>query len=330
MERRPVRILAIDAGAGTQDIVLYQSDEVPENATKLVLPSQTRVVAARIAAVTARGHPLHLAGFLMGGGASSEAVRSHLAAGLPVTAHPAAARTLHNDLERVRQMGIVLTELPPLGAEIVWFGDVDVAALNVVLRSFCIEPPQLWAIAVQDHGYDETEGAHEFRYRFLRDLLARTNDVRALAFRTPPAYLLRMRAVQQQVPGCLLMDTGPAAVLGALCDPVVWRAAHRDGAVVVNVGNMHTFAVALRGVQIYGLFEHHTAGLTPHVLQTLVTSLQQGQLTHEAVVDLGGHGAVLTPAYPRSAPFPFVALTGPNRALARGLGWYEAAPFGDM
>jgi hypothetical protein len=29
-------------------------------------------------------------------------------------------------------------------------------------------------------------------------------------------------------------------------------------------------------------------------------------------------------------PFEFVAVTGPNRALAAGLGWYFAAPHGDM
>ncbi len=326
----PVRILAIDAGAGTQDIVLYESNRTPENCVKLVMPSQTQIVAARIRTITARGKPLHLAGTVMGGGASSEAIRAHLAAGLPVSAHPEAARTLHNDLERVRALGIDLTEVPPLGAEVVWLGDVDVAALTTALRLFEIEPPALWAIAVQDHGYDEHEAAHEYRYRFLQDLLARTNDVRFLAFRTAPSYLLRMRAVQRLVPGCILMDTGPAAVLGALCDPVVWRAARAEGAVIVNVGNMHTFAVAVRDVQIYGLFEHHTGGVTPEILQKVVNALQCGRLTHDEVISLGGHGAVLTAGYRRAAPFPFVAITGPNRALARSLNWYEAAPYGDM
>ncbi|MCX7622233.1 MAG: DUF1786 domain-containing protein [Thermomicrobium sp.] len=326
----PVRILAIDAGAGTQDIVLYDATQVPENFVKLVLPSQTQVVAARIRAVTARGRPLHLAGFLMGGGASSEAVREHLAAGLPVSAEPAAARTLHNDLDRVRALGIQLTERPPLGAEVIRLGDVDAAALTLALRTFEIEPPAIWAIAVQDHGYDPQHEAHEYRYRFLRELLARTRDVRQLAFLEPPPYLLRMVSVQRQVPGCIVMDTGPAAVLGALCDPVVWRAAQGEGAVVVNVGNMHTFAVALRGTRIYGLFEHHTGGGTAETLAELVGALRAGTLSHAQVVALGGHGAVLTDEYQRAAPFPFVAITGPNRALARPLGWYEAAPFGDM
>src|SRR5712691_990290 len=33
------RVLAIDVGAGTQDILIYESDKTPENCFKLVLPS---------------------------------------------------------------------------------------------------------------------------------------------------------------------------------------------------------------------------------------------------------------------------------------------------
>ena len=92
-----VRVLAVDVGAGTQDVLVYESDREPENCVKLVLPSQTQVVARRIAAATAAGKPLHLTGTLMGGGASSGAVQAHLAAGLPVTATARTARMHHND-----------------------------------------------------------------------------------------------------------------------------------------------------------------------------------------------------------------------------------------
>jgi hypothetical protein len=43
-----------------------------------------------------------------------------------------------------------------------------------------------------------------------------------------------------------------------------------------------------------------------------------------------GHGAALDPAYAEAGPFEFVAVTGPNRKLARPLGYHEAAPYGDM
>src|SRR3954462_10688417 len=87
-----LRILAIDIGAGTQDILIYESGKPIENCSKLILPSQTQIVAARIRNVTEARKPLHLSGRLMGGGASTSAITAHVAAGLPVTATADAAR----------------------------------------------------------------------------------------------------------------------------------------------------------------------------------------------------------------------------------------------
>src|SRR5918997_1116779 len=70
----PERILAIDVGAGTQDILLWESDRTYENCVQLILPSQTQIVAGRIGEQTAAGRDIYLTGALMGGGASSEAV----------------------------------------------------------------------------------------------------------------------------------------------------------------------------------------------------------------------------------------------------------------
>ncbi len=327
---QPIRILSIDVGAGTQDIFLYESDRTPETSVKLVLPSQSQVVAARIREVTRCGRPLYLAGSLMGGGASSQAVLEHLQEGLPVYAASEPARTLHNDLGRVRQLGVEICEEPPPGAEIVWMGDVDLAGIRQALGSFAVPLPSLFAVAVQDHGYLPDAGGREFRYEFLQGLLTRGGYLHAMIYREPPEYMIRMRATRRLLPGAVVMDTGAAAVLGSLCDPVVARAARETGAVLVNIGNMHTFGVAVRDQRVYGLFEHHTGGITPDILAHLVEELQHGRLTHQEVTASGGHGAAFDPAYGRVGSFDFVAVTGPNRWLARGLGYYEAAPFGDM
>ena len=82
----PIRVLAVDVGAGTQDILVYESDRPIENCVKLMLPSQTQVVAGRIRRATQAGKAIHLTGSVMGGGASSAAVEAHLAAGLSVSA----------------------------------------------------------------------------------------------------------------------------------------------------------------------------------------------------------------------------------------------------
>jgi uncharacterized protein (DUF1786 family) len=94
---------------------------------------------------------------------------------------------------------------------------------------------------------------------------------------------------------------------------------------------MHTFATLLKGQRLYGLFEHHTGGITPRIIAGLVTGLRDATLDTERFREtFDGHGAALDPAYRQAGPFTFVAVTGPNRRLARGLGYHEAAPHGDM
>ena len=73
-DQLPTRVIAIDVGAGTQDILIYECGTPFENAIKMVLPSQTKIVGGRIRAATEAGIPIHLAGTIMGGGASGTAI----------------------------------------------------------------------------------------------------------------------------------------------------------------------------------------------------------------------------------------------------------------
>ena len=327
----PLRILAIDVGAGTQDVLVYEQGKTLENCVKLVLPSQTQVVGQRVRRATAAKKPVHLTGTVMGGGASTAAVADHLDAGLAVSATPAAARTIHNDLARVERAGVILSDDPPPGAVVVETKDVDLDALGAALRMFGVEMPPLVAIAVQDHGYRPGAGNNEVRFDYLRGLIADGGDLARMVYAEPPAGMTRMAAARETVPGAYLMDTGAAAVLGALGDPVVARAAAAEGAILVNVGNMHTFAVLVRGRRLYGLFEHHTGGITAAIIGDLVERLRAGTIDDDSFQrDFDGHGAALDPAYRDEGPFRFVAITGPNRVLARSLGYHEAAPHGDM
>lgn len=324
-------ILAIDVGAGTQDVLLFDPAREPENCLKFVLPSQTQIVGARVRAATAAGRPVHLSGELMGGGASSDAMKEHLAAGLPLSATEDAARTIHNDLARVRALGVAIRPDAPSDAVVIETNDVDVAALATALAPFGVALPPRLAVAVQDHGYRPGSGNNEVRFEYLQGLLAGGGDLRRMVYTEPPDGMTRMAAVRRSHPDALLMDTGAAAVLGALGDPVVAAAATAEGAILVNVGNMHTFATLVRGRRLYGLFEHHTGGITPRIIGDLVKHLQRATLDTEGFRQhFDGHGAALDPAYREVGPFPFVAVTGPHRRLARGLGYHEAAPHGDM
>ncbi len=325
------QILAIDVGAGTQDVLLYDPEREPENCLKLVLPSQTQVVGMRVRAATEAGLPIHLTGVLMGGGASTEAMKDHLAAGLPLSATEDAARTIHNDLSRVRDLGVEIRSDAPPGATIIETADVDLGALAAALAPFGVALPSLVAIAVQDHGFRPGAGNNEVRFEYLQGLLAGGGDLRRMVYREPPDGMTRMHAVKKTSPDAMLMDTGAAAVLGAMGDPIVAEAAANEGAILVNVGNMHTFATLLKGQRLYGLFEHHTGGITAEIIAALVARLRDATLDTKRFREVfDGHGAALDPAYQDVGPFTFVAVTGPHRRLARGLGYHEAAPHGDM
>ncbi len=327
----PDRMIAIDVGAGTQDILIYEAGRPIENLVKLVLPSQTQIVGRKIRGVTCAGKPLHLAGTVMGGGASSDAVKDHLAAGLPVSATPSAARTMQNDLARVEAMGIELRDEAPPGAEVVGVADLDRDGLRTGLAHFGVDLPEVAAVAVQDHGYRPGTGNNEVRFEYLQSLIADGGWLEDMIFTRPPDGMTRMAGVQESWPGAWLMDTGTAAVMGALGDPAVAEAANGPGAILVNVGNMHTFATLVRQGRLYGLFEHHTGGIDAPTIARLVNGLRNATLDPATFREqFDGHGAAFDESYFELEPFQFAAITGPNRGIARSLGYHEAAPHGDM
>ena len=326
----PERILAIDVGAGTQDILLWESDRTYENCVQLILPSQTQIVAGRIRRLTAARRPIHLVGTVMGGGASSDAVSAHLAAGLAVTATPEAAKTLHDNPARVEATGVRITADQPPDATPVTLADLDPAALREALAIFDVPLPEHFAVAVFDHGESLELSNRRFRFQHLQRLIDAGGDLSLMTYDDDlPPYLTRMAASRALFPGATVMDTGAAGIWGALEDPRVAEQAER-GAILVNLGNMHTFAILLHGRRMLGLFEHHTHLLTTDRLATLVAQLRAGTISFEEIFAEDGHGATIHPDYRPTPAFDFVAVTGPNRALARPLGWYEAVPHGDM
>ncbi len=129
----------------------------------------------------------------------------------------------------------------------------------------------------------------------------------------------------------VVMDTAPAAVLGATFDPHV---SARPRLLVANVGNFHTLAFRLGPSGIEGLFEHHTGLLDLPRLEVLLGRLADGSLKRADVFDDHGHGALIYDP----EPLPLdqsgygVVVTGPRRNLLRGssLRPYFAVPFGDM
>src|SRR5262245_21492156 len=103
-----MRILAIDMGTGTQDILVFDTSGPVENNVKMVMPSATEIAARRIRRATRERRPVLLTGVTMGGGPCHWALNEHLQAGVPAFATEEAARTFDDDLAVVRGMGVTV------------------------------------------------------------------------------------------------------------------------------------------------------------------------------------------------------------------------------
>ena len=318
-------LLAVDVGRGTQDVLVYDPGRPVENCVKMVLPSPTMVVAQRIRDAGERQKDIFLDGYTMGGGDSVQAVSEHLRKGLSVYATEAAALTIHDNLEKVRALGIQVVSSQPPDTTLIRTTDYMEAELGVALRAFGMPYPVDHAFAVQDHGFSPMESNRVHRFRVMGDLLEERGwQIWALARDPPLPTMTRMGALRAQAPGALVIDTGVAAILGVLCDPWVKERAD-EGITLVNAGNAHTFCVNLRGEEVCGILEHHTHSLDRDHLLSLIGKLREGTLTNEEIFREGGHGArVHRPHMSR-----YLAVTGPNR---KGIlpDAYQAAPFGDM
>jgi uncharacterized protein (DUF1786 family) len=329
---KPFRLLAIDIGAGTQDILLYDEDKPIENCFRLILPSQTVIIAGRIEGATSEGKDIFLCGNLMGGGKCVGAIKRHLQKGLRVYSTPLASKTIHDNPSEIEGLGVKITASRPPHTTQIRLSDIDLYGLRTALKCFDVEMPERFAIAVLDHGECINGSNREFRFKLWEEFIESGGLLKDLVYEEPPPYFTRMKAVQEDVPGAIVMQTGPAAVWGTLFDTVA--ASFKDkGLTIVNIGNQHTLAVLFQGERIWGLFEHHTSSLTPEKLKKFIIGLQQQTLTNKDIFDDGGHGCVIDASASggsKDNSFEFVAVVGPRRKLAEGLEYYFAAPHGDM
>ena len=340
-----MKILTVDVGTGTQDIFLYNSQLDIENGLKLVVPSPTMIVHRRLKEATRRGDAVLLSGVTMGGGPSQWAAEEHLRQGFALYATPDAARSFNDDLEAVRQMGIQVLSVDeaarlPASVTRLELRDFDFPAIARSLEQFGVTLHELAAVAVAvfDHGNSPPGYSdRQFRFDYLDARIRGENRLSAFAFRASevPEPMTRLQAVVNSAQGLdaplVVMDTAPAAVLGATLDP---RVGSRQRVLVANVGNFHTLAFRLGPDGIEAVFEHHTGLIDLPRLEALLAALADGSLKHADVFDDNGHGALVYNPQPLSlddGPFG-VAVTGPRRGLMRPskLRPYFAVPYGDM
>ena len=333
-----MKILALDIGTGTQDILLFDSSTTIENCLKMVMPSPTAIAAKRISQATKERRAIALTGPNMGGGPSTGAAATHIQSGLPVYATVEAATTFNDDMNEVKAMGITLVsedEIKKLKNTIdIELKDLDIEMVSTALESFGVETQwDALAVAVFDHG-DSPSGYSDRRFRFdhLRNqVYSGSRNIRSSCYLEEdlPEYMTRMVAVSRSndlnIP-TLFMNTAEAAVLGSLEDKHV---ASQNTKVVANLGNEHTLAFYLDGETIQGLFEHHTHLLQKDKLEKYIDSLVKGDLDNETIWNDHGHGSIVLDGGPQDY---FLSVTGPMRYMLEGsrLNPYFATPHGDM
>ncbi|HEX6033401.1 MAG TPA: DUF1786 family protein [Anaerolineales bacterium] len=350
-----MKILTVDIGTGTQDIFLYDSNLDIENGFKLVLPSPTMMIHRRLKQMLPRRTPILLTGHQMGGGPSAWAIEEYARAGIPVYMTPSAATTLNDELDKVEALGIRIVSEEEIKAlevksektkvERLELRDFDFKLISKTFNDYGISLNDLEAIAVAvfDHG-NAPPGVsdRQFRFDYLDQRIRAKNSLSSFAFLSSdiPSIMTRLQSVADsagELPCPLVvMDTAPAAVLGAGLDSIV---ATRTQKIICNVGNFHTLAFRLGETGIEGVFEHHTGEIDLPKLETLLRKLADGSLKHQDVFDDMGHGALM---YSEQI-FEFgkdefdVVVTGPRRSMFQHihpsplhLHPYFAVPFGDM
>jgi uncharacterized protein (DUF1786 family) len=338
-----MKILAVDMGTGTQDIVLFDSGGSVENSVKMVMPSATQIAAGRIRRATAAQRPVLLTGVIQGGGPCHWALEDHLRAGGAAYATPEAAQTFDDDLEQVERMGVRVVsddEAAALtGVDRIVLRDLDLGAIREALAAFDVSPSfDGLALGCLDHGASPPGYSDRlFRFDHLRRVVGQENDLRAFAMLPDelPPYLTRAQTMLDSArredgdTPMVFLDTGPAAALGALQDPAVREA---ESQLVLNLGNMHALAFHLVGTSIISLYEHHTGEISAAQIEDFTERLIGGTLPHEDVFTTKGHGVFYAAGRPSPRGAPIVAVTGPQRGKIREsrLNPYMATPHGDM
>jgi len=346
-----MKILTVDIGTGTQDIFLYDSNLDIENGFKLVLPSPTMMVHRHLKQALHLRTPILLTGHQMGGGPSAWAIEECARAGLPVYMTPNAATTLNDELDKVEALGIKIVSEEEVDAllpkvEHLELKDFDFQLISKTFSEYGVSLKDLGAIAVAvfDHGNAPAGVSdRQFRFDYLDERikahphLGAGNSLSAFAYLSHdiPKIMTRLQSVADSAGDLpcplVVMDTAPAAVLGANFDQVV---AKRERKLIVNVGNFHTLAFRL-GDGIEGVFEHHTGEIDLPKLEKYIRALADGSLKHHDIFDDMGHGALVYGNH----PFEFgkddfdIVVTGPRRSIFNNnptLKPYFAVPFGDM
>src|SRR4030042_4351554 len=184
-----MKILAIDIGAGTEDILLFDSQKKSiENCVKLVVPSPTQIFAAKVKEATRLCKDIFVKGDTVGGGAFTFALKEHLQKGYRLVMTEKTAYTVRNNLDEVKQLGIEIAkedEPKEFQGKTLTIQEVNLKHLQMFLSEFgeTLSDVDVVAIAVQDHGvFPKGMSNRKSRIQNMRELLKKNPKPAHLAF----------------------------------------------------------------------------------------------------------------------------------------------------
>jgi uncharacterized protein (DUF1786 family) len=331
------RFLILDIGAGTMDVLCYDSET--GLSYKAVAKSPTLYLAQEVESLQ---NDLLITGCEMGGGPISEALIQR-AKETEVVMSASAAATVHHDVDRVRSLGIRVVDDAEAeemrhdkGFSHLFIGDLDTGRLRYLLHGLGVPFSfDVAGICAQDHGTPPEGVSHlDYRHAIFTARLDENPHAHALLYRNDevPVTFNRLTAIAESAKALpadeiYVMDSGMAAILGATLDP---QASCKERVLTLDVATSHTVGAALKRGEICGFFEYHTSDITIERLETLLPQLAAGNLDHTGILREGGHGAYLRKAFGFEAAEIIVA-TGPKRGMLRKsrLPIVFGAPLGD-
>ena len=331
------RFLMVDIGAGTMDILCYDTESKLHY--KAVVQSPVRHLAKKASELPG---DLLITGREMGGGPITQVLKDRAKAATVVMSASAAA-TLHHNPAMVRSWNINIVddrEAEDLRLSKKYnhlhISDLEQSRLVKIITGFGV-PLSFEAVAIcaQDHGVPPGGTSHlDFRHNMFTANLNQKPFPDSLLYRKDevPGSLNRLTAIAASATALpadeiYVMDSGMAAILGASMD-VLSR--QKQKKLLLDVATSHTVGAAVENDEIAGFFEYHTIDITLERLEGLLQDLTEGRLEHDQILKEGGHGAYIRKAFGFEAT-EIILATGPKRNLVENssLPVVFGAPLGD-
>lgn len=350
------RILAIDIGMGTTDVLLYDSSKNIENNIKMVIPTPSRRYLKELSAIkfTGRENILVHGSAIGGGPLAHELIDIAKSGRAKVCMTRNAAFTVRNDPEEVESFGIRIVDEPEMMKIMPAApGDGDKNVLvhrdDVFMIFQELEFPFLISffeklgedlstldgicVCAQDHGICKKEVSDRLnRFAEFEKILRGVEKPTPYSFcfkrGNIPEKFFRLRNLEARLaaflPSCpsIVMDSSPAALLGCFAYAEEYRAHTgkklREPYLMANLGNNHAIFVVARNEQILAFFEHHSWAYDedPAKLENHVRRFCDGDLPSREVFDDEGNGSIYFDP-PGFSAIKNIIVTGPNREIFR-------------